>query len=148
MDDAIVAVANGYLIPLEKVPDDVFSKKTLGDGLAIQMTDTVVVSPADGIISFIYPHAFGVKLRNGIEILVHIGINTVSLNGAGFRQLVHKGDNVKKGDKIIKVDKDFIESRGFSCITMMVITETSGYTLKFHTEGDAFRGVSMVVTYC
>jgi len=143
----IVAVADGELVSLDKVPDEVFSKRTLGDGVAIQITNNTIVSPADGIISFIYPHAFGITLQNGIEILVHIGVNTIALNGIGFKKLVDKNTAVKKGNKIISIDKNFIERSGYDCITMIIVTDTKNFDIPFHTDGTVSKGTSVIATY-
>ncbi|OCN00046.1 hypothetical protein A7X67_11840 [Clostridium sp. W14A] len=143
----LTAVADGNLVSLDNVPDEVFSKRTLGDGVAIQIRSNTIVSPADGVINSIYPHAFGITLSNGIEILVHIGVNTVVLKGKGFETLAEKNTSVKRGDQIIRIDKEFIESSGLNCITMMVVTDPKDYHFTFQTEGIACEGASIVATY-
>lgn len=143
----LTAVADGNLVLLDNVPDEVFSKRTMGDGVAIQIRNNTIVSPADGVINSIYPHAFGITLPNGIEILVHIGVNTVALKGKGFKILVDKNTAVKRGDKIIQIDKKLIESSGFNCITMMVVTEPNDYKFTFQAKGMVSRGTSVVATY-
>lgn len=119
-----VAPVNGKVIALSEVPDPVFAQKMAGDGVAIDTTGDIIFAPCDGELSLIFKtkHAFAMTLDNGIEILVHIGIETVSLKGEGFKQLVEQGTKVKAGTPIIKIDRNFIKSKGLSLITPVLIT--------------------------
>lgn len=119
-----VAPVNGKVIALSEVPDPVFAQKMAGDGVAINTTGDIIFAPCDGELSLIFKtkHAFAMTLDNGIEILVHIGIETVSLKGEGFKQLVEQGTKVKAGTPIIKIDRNFIKSKGLSLITPVLIT--------------------------
>jgi PTS system D-glucosamine-specific IIA component/PTS system glucose-specific IIA component len=123
-DLKLVAPATGTAIDLSKVPDPVFAQKMAGDGVAIEITGDTIVAPADGTLALVFKtkHAFAMTLDNGIELLVHIGIDTVSLNGEGFEQLASEGTVVKAGTPIIKINKDFILEKGFSLITPVLIT--------------------------
>ena len=123
-DLKLVAAATGVAIDLSKVPDPVFAQKMAGDGIAIDLTGDTIVAPADGTLTLVFKtkHAFALTLDNGIELLVHIGIDTVSLNGEGFEQLVPEGNVVKAGTPIIKIDKDFILEKGLSLITPVLVT--------------------------
>lgn len=120
----LVAAVDGKVVPLSEVPDPVFAQKMAGDGVAIDPTGDVVVAPADGELSLVFntKHAFALTLDNGIELLVHIGVDTVSLNGEGFEQLAEQGTKVKAGTPIIKIDREFIKSKGFSLMTPVLIT--------------------------
>ena len=120
----LLAPITGKTIDLSKVPDQVFAEKLAGDGVAIDPTGDVIVAPADGELTLVFKtmHAFAITLANGAELLIHIGIDTVSLNGEGFEQLVEAGTMVKAGTPIIKINKDFILSKGFSLITPVLIT--------------------------
>jgi sugar PTS system EIIA component len=114
----------GKAIDICGVPDEVFASGMLGVGIAFEPSEGVVYSPCDGEIVQIFPtkHAVGIKSTEGIEILVHIGIDTVILKGEGFETLVNAGDLVKKGDKLITFDLETIRSRAKSILTPMIIT--------------------------
>ena len=120
----LVAPITGKSLPLSETPDPVFAQKMAGDGLAIEPTGDVIVAPADGELTLVFntQHAFAITLENGVELLVHIGIETVSLNGEGFEQLVEQGTKVKAGDPIIKIDREFIKSKGLPLTTPVLIT--------------------------
>ena len=123
-NNALVAAATGDLIPLSEVPDPVFAGKMAGDGAAIMVKGDTIVAPADGELSLVFKtkHAFAMTLDNGIELLVHIGIETVSLNGEGFEQLAEAGTKVKAGTPIIKIDREFIKSKNLPLVTPILIT--------------------------
>lgn len=120
----LVAPIDGKVIDLAQVPDQVFAEKMAGDGVAVEPTGNIVVAPADGKISMIFKtnHAFGVNLSNGAEILVHIGLDTVALEGAGFERLAEEGQSVKAGDPVVKINREEIISKGYSLITPVLIT--------------------------
>lgn len=120
----LVAPVDGKAIDLSEVPDPVFAQKMAGDGIAIDTTGDTIVAPADGKLSLIFPtkHAFGMTLDNGVELLVHIGIDTVSLNGEGFEKLIEEGSSVKAGTPIIKINRNYILEKGFSLITPVLVT--------------------------
>ncbi len=112
------------------MPDEVFSSKIMGDGLAIIPTTSIVRSPADGEITVVMEeskHAVGIKFENGVEALIHVGIDTVSMNGEGFEVFVKTGDSVKEGQDLIMFDEELIKNRGLSTYTMLVITNSSEY---------------------
>ena len=120
----LVSAVAGKSIPLSEVPDPVFAQKMAGDGIAIDTTGDTIVAPADGELTLVFntKHAFAMTLENGVELLVHIGIETVSLNGEGFEQLAEQGAKVKAGDPIIKIDREFIKSKGLHLTTPVLIT--------------------------
>ena len=123
-DLELIAVIDGTTIDLSNVPDPVFAQKMAGEGIAIDPTGNIIVAPCDGELSLIFKtnHAFAMTLDGGIELLVHIGIDTVSLDGEGFERLIEPGTQIKAGTPIIKINKDFIESKGISLITPILIT--------------------------
>jgi glucose PTS system EIICBA or EIICB component len=115
---------NGELVSIENVPDATFSDKLLGDGVAIIPSEGVIYSPVDGKITQLFRtnHAIGITTPEGGEILVHIGLDTVKLNGQGFKALINTGDTVKAGDKLIEFDLKYIRDNAKSDITPCVIT--------------------------
>ena len=123
-DEYFVSPAKGKIIALEEVPDKTFSQKLLGDGFAIDITDGKIIASISGKLETVFPsgHAFGIKGANG-EVLLHIGIDTVSLNGEGFDVKVKQGDFVKQGDVLVNVDLDKIHQLGKSTLTMVLFTE-------------------------
>lgn len=123
-DEYFVSPAKGKIIALEEVPDKTFSQKLLGDGFAIDITDGKIIAPISGKLETVFPsgHAFGIKGANG-EVLLHIGIDTVSLNGEGFDVKVKQGDFVKQGDVLVNVDLDKIHQLGKSTLTIVLFTE-------------------------
>lgn len=126
----LVAPISGKVVDLSQVPDEVFSQKMAGDGVAIEPSDDLVVAPADGTISLIFKtnHAFAMTLDNGLELLIHIGIDTVELDGEGFERLGEEGAKVKAGTPIVKINRKFFEEKGYSTITPVLVTNSD--TLK------------------
>lgn len=121
---SLVAPISGKVVSLSEVEDPVFSQKMAGEGVAIKPIGDTIVSPVDGQLTLVFgtKHAFVVTTDEGIEILVHIGIDTVSLNGEGFEKIVGEGQRVQAGTPIIKINRSFIEGRRFSLITSVLIT--------------------------
>lgn len=120
---SIYSPAKGNVVNLEAVPDDMFSKRVLGDGVALEIEDDIICAPQNGIIKGLFPtkHAFVVETKEGIEILVHVGLDTVNLLGEGFEAIARAEDKVKVGDPIIKVNRELVKSKGFNFITMIII---------------------------
>ncbi|MCI1882677.1 MAG: glucose PTS transporter subunit IIA, partial [Sporolactobacillus sp.] len=114
----------GEVIPLNEVADEVFANKTMGDGLAIQPTHGDVYAPASGEVITVFPtqHAVGLRTDSGLEVLIHIGINTVNLKGDGFEINVKKGDHVVRGQKIGHVDLKLLQDKGYDTTTMLIVT--------------------------
>ena len=148
--NALVAVADGDLIPLSEVPDPVFAGKMAGEGAAIMIKGDTVVAPADGELSLVFntKHAFAMTLENGVELLVHVGLETVSLNGEGFEQLAEAGQKIKAGTPILKIDREFIKSKGLPLITPILITNPDSTKSITGKEGtDAKAGSTVVLEY-
>ncbi len=128
----------GELTPLSEVPDAVFSEKMMGDGFAIIPSDGTIVSPVDGTIINIFPtkHAFGILSDSGREILIHVGIDTVKLEGKGFEALVTENDRVEKGQPLLKVDLDYIEKNATAIITPVIFTNLfEGESVRINKSG-------------
>ena len=120
----LVSPITGNILPMEEVPDKVFSDKMMGDGLAIEPSEGKILSPVDGTIVTIFPtnHAIGLESKEGLEILIHIGLDTVELQGEGFNRITEEGQKVKKGDLLMEFDIEKIQVAGKSTITPIVIT--------------------------
>lgn len=148
--NVLVAPASGKAIPLSEVPDPVFAEKLAGDGMAIMIEDNTIVAPADGEVTLIFKtkHAFAMTLENGLELLVHIGLETVSLDGEGFEQLVEQGTKVKAGTPLIKVDRDFLLSKGLSLATPVLITNVDATkSINAIESGEVVAGKTPVVNF-
>lgn len=119
----IFKCAQGDIVPIENVPDSVFADKLLGDGIAINPSNGEIISPIDGRVVMIQDslHAIGIQSEDGIEILIHVGLDTVELKGEGFVKKVNINDRVNKGQPIVYFDKEMIEEKGYNTITMMMI---------------------------
>lgn len=125
----LLAVADGTIIKMEEVKDPVFAEKMMGDGFAIATTGSDFYALHNAKISMLFPsnHAFGMILDDGMEILVHIGIDTVNENGKGFTSHAKVDQKVKAGDKIISIDKEYLKSRGYDLTTMIIFTNSELY---------------------
>ena len=143
-DGRATAILDGRVIPLEQVPDEVFSKNVVGDGVAFEPTGTTVVAPADATVSVVMEgtrHACGLTLPNGMELLIHIGVDTVSMGGDGFTAFVNTGDKVRRDDPLIQFDPEKIRKAGHPCTTMLIVTGAGGASdVTMHS---AFAGVAM-----
>lgn len=129
-EETLVSPLSGDVVALENVNDPVFSSGAMGKGLAVKPTEGVIYAPADAevTIAFETGHAYGLKTASGAEILIHIGIDTVSMNGNGFEKLVAAGDKVKAGDAIAKFDAAKIAEAGLDDTTMIIVTNTADFT--------------------
>jgi N-acetylglucosamine PTS system EIICBA or EIICB component len=127
--EALVAPVTGEVIALDQVPDEAFASKAVGDGVAIRPTDKTVVAPADGTVVKIFNtnHAFCLETVNGAEIVVHMGIDTVALNGQGFTRLVEEGADVKAGQPILELDLAFLNANARSMISPVVVSNADDY---------------------
>jgi trehalose PTS system EIIBC or EIIBCA component len=121
---ALVAPLTGKVVAIENVPDQTFSEKMMGDGLAIEPTDGKVVAPVDGevVVTFPTKHAVGLKTASGMELLIHVGLETVHMDGEGFDMHVKQGDKVKAGDLLLTFDLQLIKKKAASHITPVIIT--------------------------
>ena len=146
--EVILAPLTGKAVPLSEVPDPVFSDKVLGDGVAIIPADGKIVSPVDGEISTVAEtgHAYGFTSEGGQEILVHVGLETVSLNGECFKVYGKAGDKVKKGDLVAEVDLGYLKEKDINPITpVLLCSDTEGKELQY-VEGEVEAGKSAVLT--
>ena len=134
----VLSPLKGEVISLDKVPDETFATKILGDGAAIIPSVGILYASDDGEVLSVADtkHAVAVRYKNGVEILVHIGIDTVELGGEGYDALVQAGDKIKKGDVLIKFDIDKIKKKGYSVITPVIITNSDEFAVVSCHEGN------------
>ena len=123
----IKAPVDGQIVALESVKDDVFSQKMVGDGVAVIPMSNTFTAPIDGVVSKIFStnHAYSIKSPKDLEVMVHIGLDTVALDGKGFERMANEGDEVKAGDAIIRVDLAYSREHAKDIITPIIISDES-----------------------
>lgn len=145
------APIDGQVIPVAEVSDDVFSSRMLGDGIAVHPTSCTVVSPADGEITVTMDssnHAVSMKVEDGLDLLIHIGLDTVNLKGEGFTSHISMGQKVKTGDKLITFDKVLLESQGYCTDVIMVVLDNPALPkIEYSTGMTAAAGGTIVATW-
>jgi multiphosphoryl transfer protein len=147
-DVSLVAPLSGRLIPIEKVPDPVFAEKMVGDGISIDPVSQTLLAPCDGEVVQLHPssHAVTIKTADGLEVLMHIGLDTVTLRGEGFQPKVKVGDRVRVGDPLIDFDADYVALHARSLLTQIVITN-SDQVAKFDAySGNVTVGKDVILT--
>ena len=148
--EGVTAPLSGRVIPMEEIPDQVFSQGILGEGVGIEPTGNVVVAPADATVCSVIEdsrHAVGLTLDNGAELLIHVGIDTVSMNGDGFQLHVKEGDRVHLGDKLITFDPEKIKAAGHPTTTAFLVTDPGDLAPTFETNVDARAGRTVVIRF-
>ena len=142
----IVSPADGDVVNLSKVPDQVFSEKMAGDGIAVNPRSNTFVAPISGVVSKIFStnHAYSIKAKNGLEVLVHIGLDTVALKGEGFKRLVEEGTKVSTGKPIISADLEYIQAQGKNIITPIVLNHEKELVLTNHNTRTVREGESLI----
>ncbi|SFV65396.1 PTS system, glucose-specific IIA component [hydrothermal vent metagenome] len=123
----ILSPVDGQVIEIEKVDDEVFSAKMVGDGVAVIPVSNTFCAPIDGTITKIFTtnHAYSIKSNKDLEVMVHIGLDTVSLNGEGFERLANEGDEIKAGDPVIRVDLPYITEHAKDIVTPVIVSDES-----------------------
>jgi glucose-specific phosphotransferase system IIA component len=142
-------VCDGETLKASLIPDEVFSHGMLGEGYGIKPKNGKIVSPVCGIVEVVTDtsHAYTVKSDDGAEILIHIGIDTVSLEGKGFTPRVTEGQRVKAGDEICTVDFEYIGTHGFPTVTAVILTNCEDFEIKMCEYGMATAGKTPVMYY-
>ena len=145
----LVTVADGEIIRLEEVPDPVFSEKMVGEGFAVIPTTDEVVAPISGKLYQVADnlHAYVIETEEGVEVLVHIGINTISLHGKGFQTNLKKGMHVEKGDRLALFDRDYLEEKNISLVIPVVVIkgldDDTTATMNYTENGVAGETIAM-----
>ena len=139
---------SGWVIPLEAVNDDVFSRKLLGDGVAVVPEEGTIYAPVDGIVDSVFSslHAYTVLTAEGLGVLVHVGLGTVALDGEGFRCYVQPGQTVKAGEPVAEVDLALLKSRGLDTTTMLIVCEGAQGLLMTGASGCVSGGEDAILT--
>ncbi|NLI90242.1 MAG: PTS glucose transporter subunit IIA [Epulopiscium sp.] len=147
-DIEIFAPITGKIVGIEDVPDPVFSGKMIGDGVAIEPTNGMVLAPCEGKVVQIFPtnHAVGIEIKEGIDLLIHLGIDTVELAGKGFERLVKEGETVKVGTPLIKMDLDILTENEKNTITPVIITTMDQIKDINTLNGDVVAGKDLIMT--
>ncbi|MDO4813941.1 MAG: PTS glucose transporter subunit IIA [Gemella sp.] len=148
-EQTVKAFATGDVVNISEVPDPVFAQKMMGDGFAIVPSEGVVVSPVDAEIVNVFPtkHAVGLKTSAGVELLIHIGLETVSMQGEGFEAHVKEGDKVSAGDKLVTFDLELVKEKAKSTITPCVVTNMDAVeSLTFLKENTKVNFLDEVAT--
>ncbi|HJB57900.1 MAG TPA: PTS system trehalose-specific EIIBC component [Candidatus Flavonifractor intestinipullorum] len=146
----VTSPITGRILPLEEIPDQVFSQGVLGEGVGIDPTGQVVVAPADATVCSVMEesrHAVGLTLGNGAELLIHVGMDTVSMGGDGFQLHVKEGDHVRRGDPLITFDLDKIRAAGHPTITAFIVSDPGDTAPAFTTGMDAVAGETPVIQF-
>lgn len=139
----IHAVCDGTVVSIKNVPDPTFAEEMLGSGVAIQPTGDTIVSPIEGTVASVFPtlHAVTLESKEGAEVLIHIGLDTVNRKGDGFSGLVHEGDSVQVGTPLVRFDKIALEEASYNMITPILICNTDDYELSpLHIGEDVKAG--------
>lgn len=141
----ITSVINGNVYPIETINDELFSNKTLGNGIAFHTDTNKIVSPCDGILTTVFPsgHAYGITREDGLEIMIHIGIDTVTLNGKGFDIKVKQGKSIKRGETLVELDLEYLKSTGLDLSTIMIFLNKND-ELKLESNEYAIAGQTVV----
>lgn len=143
----IWAPFTGKIVPIEEVPDPVFSDKMVGDGIAVEPSQGILLAPCDGEVKVMFPtkHAVGLLTDSGVEILLHIGIESVGLGGEGFESFVSQGDRVKKGDKLVSFDLEILKTKCKSTLSPVIISNSKDMKRMEKMAGDVTAGLNMVL---
>ncbi|HHF3636026.1 TPA: PTS glucose transporter subunit IIA [Haemophilus influenzae] len=143
----IYAPISGEIVNIEDVPDVVFSEKIVGDGVAVRPIGNKIVAPVDGVIGKIFEtnHAFSMESKEGVELFVHFGIDTVELKGEGFTRIAQEGQSVKRGDTVIEFDLALLESKAKSVLTPIVISNMDEISCIVKKSGEVVAGESVVL---
>ncbi|MCM3172256.1 MULTISPECIES: glucose PTS transporter subunit IIA [unclassified Paenibacillus] len=142
----IVSIVDGVSFPLSEVKDEVFSTKAMGEGIAFTAKDNVVVSPCSGVLTTVFKggHAYGITRDDGVEILIHIGINTVSLKGKGFNIKVQQGQRIQAGEELVTLDLDYLKTTNLDLSVLLIFTDPKEKEIQLLGYGEVLNGQNPV----
>ena len=143
----IMAPITGRVLDIRETPDPVFAEKMVGDGVAIEPAEGLVFSPIEGEIVQLFPtkHAIGLRNLEGVELLIHVGIDTVKMQGEGFQSFVNLGSKVKIGQKLLAFDLELIRNKAKSCITPIVVSNLPPLEILKKYEGQISAGCNVIM---
>lgn len=144
------SIVTGRSIDLSDVDDEMFSSRALGDGIAVIPSSDDIVSPCEGRVAMVAEtkHAIAIENNEGIQVLIHIGLDTVNLNGKGFEVFCKTGDKVECGTLLAKVDREFLKKENISDVTMMILVEANGHNIiECRSNEDVQAGSSLLIKY-
>ncbi len=148
---SMTACADGMVVPMKEANDPVFSSCALGNGVVIRPTGDLIVAPADGTVTVTMAgneHAVGMELDGGIEILLHIGVDTANLKGKGFQSFVKTGDVVKTGQKLIQFDREAMEAKGYCMEVMQIVMDSEeAEKIQYTTGIEAKAGETIIASW-
>ncbi|MFQ6371025.1 PTS glucose transporter subunit IIA [Shewanella sp. YIC-542] len=144
----VYAPISGDIVPIEKVPDVVFSEKIVGDGIAIMPAGQYMLAPIDGTIGKIFEtnHAFSIESPHGLELFVHFGVGTIELRGKGFKRLAQEGQQVKAGDHVLEFDLDYLQGQVNSLLTPVVLANMEDVRFLEKRQGSVTAGKDVIFT--
>lgn len=142
--DNIFAPVTGNLKSITKVDDEVFASKAMGDGFAIEPLNGSIFSPVDGTVTSVFPtkHAIGIKTKDKLEVLIHLGIDTVELNGEGFETFIQEGDVVSPETKLVNMDLNVLNKKDKITNVIVIFTNLEQRKLSY-TEGEVTQGINV-----
>lgn len=146
--DILASPLTGKVITLADVPDEVFASGAMGNGIAVEPTEGVVFAPTNAEVTLVFPtgHAIGLRTENGTEVLIHIGMDTVSLEGKGFETFVKAGDKVTAGQKLSSFDIDIIKAADLPITSPIIVTNTADYTDILFTQETQVKSGDYLLT--
>ena len=139
---------NGKIVNLAQVQDDVFSKKIMGKGVAVMPLEGNVYAPFDGVVNTVFPtkHAVGLTSSDGVEVIIHVGLDTVELQGKYYEAFVSSGDQIKKGTKLLSFDIDAIKEAGYDVVTPVIVSNSMDFIDVIETQQDTIKAGEELLT--
>ena len=145
-DFNIYSPVSGICKDIHTCEDEIFASKIMGDGFLIEPCESVIVSPCDGIVKAVFPtkHAIGIKMYNGEEIMIHIGIDTVKLNGKGFYSSIKVGDKIKHGDELVRINESYLNDKKIKIPILVILLKNFDENRKDHLNEYIERNIAII----
>lgn len=145
-DNKLTSIVNGKMYSIDDIDDDIFSKKMIGDGIAFSTNSNHILSPCAGMLTTVFPsgHAYGITRQDGVELMIHIGIDTVNLNGKGFNTKVKQGQRIERGEELVELDLDYLKSTGLDLSTILIFLNTNNKEIEIEPYEDTIAGRTII----